>query len=218
MGGDAEIRRALEYEKVRRLLRNERDRLDGGRACADDTDPLAAEIDPLMRPAAGLVPFALERIEAREGRRLRRREAARRHDAEPRRQCVVAIRPNIPTARRFVEYGFRHAGEELDVPPQIETIGDMVDVPQDFRLRCVALRPVPLLLKLIRKRVGIVHALDVAAGAGIAIPIPGAADPLPCLKYAGGEAEATQPVQHVKPGKPGSDDNRVDLALDARHR
>jgi hypothetical protein len=217
VGGDAEIRRALEDEEMSSLLRDQRDRLDRGGAGADDGDPLAAEVDALMWPVAGLVPFALEPIEPREGRRLRCREAARRHDREPRRDFVAAVRPNSPAGRRFVECGFGHAGRELDVAPQVEPVGDMVDVFQDFRLRRVALGPAPFLLEIVRERVGIIHAFDVAARAGIPVPVPGAANAVPRLEDPGREPQSAQPVQHVEPGKPGSDDNRVHFSPHARH-
>src|SRR4030095_11159645 len=58
------VRGALEYGEVGRLLSNDRDRLHCGGAGSDDPDALAREVDPLLRPATGEVPVALERIEA----------------------------------------------------------------------------------------------------------------------------------------------------------
>jgi hypothetical protein len=72
-----------------------------------------------------------------------------------------------------------HPGLELDVAPQVVAVGDVVGVFQDLGLGGVALGPLPFLLELGRELVGILHALDVAARAGIAVPVPGAAD-APC--------------------------------------
>ena len=80
----------------------------------------------------------------------------------------------------LVEHGAFDAGVELDVGAQIEPVRDVVGVFQDFRLRRVALAPVPFLLQFVGERIGILHAFDVAARAGIAVPVPGAADARPC--------------------------------------
>jgi hypothetical protein len=189
VGGNAEIGRALKDVEVSRLLRDERDRLDRGGAGADHRDALAPEIDAVMRPVARLVPFPLEAIEPRKGRRLRRRETPRRHDAEPRRDFVAAIGSDSPLTCCFVEYGFGDAGRELDVAPQVEPVRDMADIFQDLRLRRVALGPLPFLLQRLRKRVGIIHALDITARAGIAVPIPRTANAVARLEDANREPE-----------------------------
>ncbi|MEJ7720541.1 MAG: hypothetical protein WKF58_08890 [Ilumatobacteraceae bacterium] len=85
-----------------------------------------------------------------------------------------------------------HLRVELDVPAEIEPVGDVVGVAQDLGLRGVALAPLPLLLQVVVERVRVVHALDVAAGAGIAVPVPGAADVGGRLERAHGEALAPQ--------------------------
>ena len=90
----------------------------------------------------------------------------------------LAVGGRRPTTAigRLVEHGALDAGVELDVRPQVEAVGDMVGVFQNLRLRRVALAPVPFLLQFFGERIGILHALDVAARAGIAVPVPGAAD------------------------------------------
>ena len=49
-----------------------------------------------------------------------------------------------------------------------------------------------------RERVRVVHALDVAAGAGVAVPVPGAADAAARLVDPRRQAEAAQAVEHVQ--------------------
>ena len=78
--------------------------------------------------------------------------------------------------RLLVEYGRDNAGIEHNIAAQVVTVGNVVDVAQDFRLRAIALRPMPFLLQVRIERVGIFQTLDVAAAARITIPVPGAAD------------------------------------------
>ena len=61
-----------------------------------------------------------------------------------------------------------------------------------------------------RERVGVLHALDVAARAGVAVPVPGAADAAARLEHPRREPEPPQPVQHVQAGEAGADDDRVE--------
>ena len=123
----------------------------------------------------------------------------------PRSVAIVHCRVGL------VERRGRHAGRELDVAAQVEAVGDVVDVAQDLGLRGVALGPLPLLLQLVGERVGVVHALDVAARARIAVPVPGAADAVARLEDARRQPEPAQAVEHVEPGEPRADDDRVDV-------
>ena len=85
----------------------------------------------------------------------------------------------------------------------------MIQVPEDLGLRRVALAPGPLLLELLGERVRVGHALDVAAGTGVAVPVPGAADVRGGLDAESGHAELAQPVEHVEAGRACPDDDRV---------
>ena len=60
-----------------------------------------------------------------------------------------------------------------------------------------------------RPRVGVRHALDVAARAGIAVPEPRPADAARLVDHEHREADLAQPVQEVQPGDAGTDDDRV---------
>ena len=93
---------------------------------------------------------------------------------------------------------------------QVEPVRHVVDVLQNFRLGGVPLGPVPFLLELVRERVRVVHALDVAARARVAVPVPGAADALARLEDPHREPEPAQAVEHVEPREPGTHDDRVD--------
>ena len=114
----------------------------------------------------------------------------------------------------LVEGSRRDAGVERDVPAQVETVGDMVGVGEYLGLRRVFLRPVPLLVEFFREREGILHALDVAARAGIAVPVPGAADAAAGFIDPRGKAESAQAVQHVHAGETRADDDGVENRIE----
>src|SRR5690606_8363009 len=80
----------------------------------------------------------------------------------------------------------------------------------------IALRPFPFLLQLVRELIRILHALDIAARARIAVPVPGAADPASGLEHPCREAEAAKPVQHVHAREPRADDDHVEVDRAAR--
>ena len=176
VGRDRIARRALEDGEVRGLLGDQRDRLDRRRSGADHRDALAGEVDAAVRPAPGVIGLARERVAAREVGHVRGRQAARRHDQEARGDAP-AIGLDRPAALGVAPVRGAHARVELDVAAQIEAVGDVLDVAQDLGLGRVALAPLPFLLELLRELIGVFEALDVAARAGIAVPVPGAADP-----------------------------------------
>src|SRR6267378_1396304 len=93
-----------------------------------------------------------------------------------------------PAVLGLVEDGRMHWRIELNVAAQLEAVGDVVSVAEDLRLRRIPLGPNPLLLQLLRKLVGILHALYVAARAWVAVPIPGAADAASGLEDTHGKA------------------------------
>src|SRR4029077_9833958 len=143
---------------------------------ADDADTESGEIDPFMRPFAGVIDRALEILAAFERDMVGRREAAYRHDAEFGRHAVAAIGRDAPAFVALVEGRRGNARVEQDMPAQVEAVGDVIGVAQNLRLRRVLLRPIPLLVELFGERERILHAFDVATRAGIAVPVPGAAD------------------------------------------
>ena len=210
--GHAEVRRALEHHQGGGLAGDDRDRLDRGGAGADDADALAGEVHLRVRPVAGVIGRAREALQTREGRDPGGRQTSGRHDAEAGRHAVAAIRLDLPPVRRLVEARRGHPRLELNVAPEIEAVGDVLDVPQDLGLGGVPLRPVPFLLELVGEGIGVVHALDIAAGAGVAVPVPGAADAAARFVDPRGQAEAAQAVQHVQAGEPGADDDGVEVA------
>src|SRR6266446_6485211 len=87
----------------------------------------------------------------------------------------------------------------------------MVRVAENFRLRGKQLAPLPVLLQLLREAERILHALDVAARAGIAVPVPSAAHAAARLKGAHGKTKLAQAMQQIKAGEAGAGYEDIDL-------
>src|SRR6185312_6726394 len=90
-------------------------------------------------------------------------------------------------------------------------VGDEAEIAEDFRLRCVFLRPLPRALQLGIERVAVVDGLDIAACAGIAVPVPGAADVAGLLDHNSREAGLAQAMQEIEAGKAGANHGDIDL-------
>src|ERR1700681_2456255 len=158
-----------------------------------------------------MIPLPLEALQTRVVRRPRRRKIARSHDAKARGRGIIFISLHRPGARLPIEGRLLDPSVELDVAPEVKAVGHMVDVTQDLRLRAVALRPMPFLLQLVGKGIGILHAFDVAATPWIAVPVPGAADAGTGLEGAHSEAEFAQSINRVETADSGADDNRIEF-------
>ena len=103
----------------------------------------------------------------------------------------------------------RHRAVELHVAAQVEFVGDEVEIFQRVGLRREMFLPVPFLQQLLRKRIAVGPAFGIEARAGIAVPVPGAADIAAGLEYPRRHAELAQAIKHEHAGNPGADDDRV---------
>ena len=198
---------------MRRLLGDLRDGLDGRGPRADHRDPLAGEVDALVRPRAGVVALAGEGVDARELRGVRRGQTAHRGDQEAGRGGAAVRQPDVPAiAFRGVDGG-DYPRVELDVPAQVHLVGDEFQVAEDLRLGGVALRPVPLAEDLLGHAVAehVVDALAVAAGARVAIPVPGAAYAAALFVHPDGQPLPAQRMQHVQAGEARAHHDRVEF-------
>ena len=88
--------------------------------------------------------------------------------------AVADLQP--PQIARLVEARRLDLAVELHVLAQVELVGDVVEVAQVLRLAGEPFLPVPLVEQLLRERVAVGVALRVEAGAGVAVPVPGAAE------------------------------------------
>src|SRR5262249_48928478 len=106
---------------------------------------------------------------------------------------------------------------ELDVGFEVEAFGAVLKIAQDLILLWIAFGPVPLLQQVFVERVAINVAVRIAARARIAIPVPGAADPVAGLEHSDVQVElVAQRVKHVHAGKAGTDDNGIEVGSLAR--
>src|SRR5436853_192822 len=78
-------------------------------------DPLAGDVVAVVRPVARVLPLSLDGLDAIDLGHLGVGQAARGHDAEPRRDPVAAVRLDRPAARGLVEARRGHPRLELDV-------------------------------------------------------------------------------------------------------
>jgi hypothetical protein len=94
----------------------------------------------------------------------------------------VGLGPNPPAVGDLVIMRHRDTGVKLDVPRQIETVGDMVEVTRDLRLTGIALGPHPFTLQVGGESVPLDVAFGIAPRAGIAVPVPCAAHAFVCFQ------------------------------------
>src|SRR5439155_14753164 len=105
----------------------------------------------------------------------------------------------------------RNDALELDVAPQVELVGDMVQIALGLGLAGEVLLPVPLVQQFLGKRVAVGPAFRIKTCARIAVPVPGAADAGAALEHPHLQAEFAQLVGLVEAGDAGADDDRVEL-------
>lgn len=156
-----------------------------------------------------MVPAPFEAFQTKVIRPPRCRKIARRHDAISGGGDLPLIRFHRPDVRLAVEDNLLDPGVELDLAPKVEAVGDVIDVTQDLGLRAVALRPKPFLLQLVGEGIRVFQALDVAAAARIAVPVPCAANPAAGLEAADFEPERAQTMDRVEAADAGAHDDRV---------
>ena len=158
-----------------------------------------------------MVLGALERLGAGDRRLVHLGQAAGGRNQVAGGDRGAVRRVDDPAVAALVEAAPLHAGAELHVAAQVETVRDVIEVALELRLGGEPLGPVPIPLEFLGERVAVVPALDVAAGAGIAVPVPRPADAVALLEQPHREPQAAQPVQHVQPGRPRPDDDRVEV-------
>jgi hypothetical protein len=165
VGGDGEVRGALEDRQRGGLLGDQRDGLHARGPGADHADPLAGQVHAPVRPAAGEVHLAAEPVGAGDVEVLGHRQAARGHHVVARGQPRSGVGADAPEPGRLVPRGLGDPGAEPDVAAQVVALGHELQVAQDLRLGGVLLRPGPGRLELGVEPEGVVGGGDVAARA-----------------------------------------------------
>ena len=87
----------------------------------------------------------------------------------------------------------------------------MVRVAKDLGLRGELLGPLPFLLEFLVEGERVVEAANVAACAGVAVPVPRATDAAGSVEHTGVESEPAEAVEQVHPRKTGADNDDVEL-------
>src|SRR5262249_53505808 len=122
---------------------------------------------------------------------------------------IAALEHDLPAVPGLVIGGRGDPALELDVAPQVERVGDVLQVAQRLRLRGEMLTPVPSLQDLRREGVSVRVALRIEPRPGIAIPVPRAAHALAGLEDPDGQAELSETMELVHAGHAGADDDGV---------
>ena len=216
-------RRALEHVHVLRRLRERRHRLDAAGTDADDPDDLVGQVREVRvvrsTPRVLVVPPrrverpALEAVHPRDRRQLHEVEDAGRVDEVTRADLVAAIGADHPTRRALVPFARVDAGVEQRVVDQSVLRRDCVEVAPDLVTeRVPRLRDVVHLLEHGHVDVR----LDVAHHAGVAVPVPGAADAAGLVdQHDLAQTGVAQLGPHDDARHPGADDRHVHV-LDHR--
>ena len=205
---------ALEHGEVAGDLGQLGDGLHARRAVADDADAAALELDALLGPEAALHDLAGEGVEAGPVGAVGRRQPAGRHHAEAGAQLLAGLGVDDPGVGGLVEGHGGDAGLEADVAAQVVAVGDVVEVALDLGLGGEVLAPLPLLLELRVEPERVLEARDVAARAGVAVPVPGAAHARRPLEHHHAEAALAQHLQGVEAGHAGPHDDDVRVERD----
>src|SRR5262249_4379846 len=128
------------------------------------------------RPPTGDVDLAGEAAGAFDIGRLRQRQATAGHHVVPASHLLTAVGREAPALLALVPSRGGDAGGELDVGAQAVAVGHEAEILEHLRLGGVLLRPGPVAFQLRVEAVRLVRGGDVAARAGIAVPVPGPAD------------------------------------------
>ena len=111
----------------------------------------------------------------------------------------------------------RDPGAELDVATEVVLVGDVVQVPQDLGLGGVLLRPLPVARPVRIEAEHVVDAGDVDAGAGVAVPVPGAADVVAGLEDAHRMTREPKTVRGVQTGEAGAHNHNIRVGVFISH-
>jgi hypothetical protein len=193
------------------VARDGRRDLHAARPGADDGHPLPGEAHRLPRPPARMVGLTREGRAAGHVRVLRHRQHARRAAEAPRPDLEAVGGPRRPRRRGLVPGRRGHLAAQADVPAQAEPVDHVVEVRLGLRLRGELLRPVPLLPQVFGEEVPVGVALRVEPAAGVAVPVPGAADAVALLQQPHRVAGRAGPVQLVEAEDAGADDHQIDV-------
>ena len=207
----APIGRALKNRERSNLRSNGLDHLHTGRTRANHCHALTREADGFMWPAIGMEGLAVEAFNARNAWQRIGRKRAKRGDQEAAVMLCARIKCDCPALRSFIEMRAHDAAIELDMAAQIEPIRHMLQITQSFGLRGEMLAPAPFLQQLIGKGIAVGIAFGIKPRAGVAVPIPGAAQIAAGFEHLDAIAKLPQAIQLIQAGNAGADDDDIGL-------
>ena len=152
---------------------------------------------------------ALETLDTLPVRKLGCGQAARGHDQVTSGDALAVVQRHLPLTGGLIPMRGRHARVEADVAVQVEALGDVFQIAQDFRLCGIAFGPDPVRFQFAGERIAVFHTRDVAACARVAVPVPSAADAARRFDDFRVEAERAQFVQQIQPAEAGTDNDNV---------
>ncbi len=211
-------RRALEHEQLLCAGAEMRHALDGCGTGSDDADALVGELveatvgvaaGVVVVPSTGVERVTLEGGDAVDAGKLRTMQWPARHHDVARSHRVTAIGGDDPPMVGVVPTHAGHLGLETGVSVQVEVLADRLAVREDLGgLGVLLLRHVPDLLQQREVHVR----LDVARGAGIAVPVPGSAEVAALLDQADVvDARLAEPSAGEESAEAAADDQYLDL-------
>ena len=142
---------------------------------------------------------------------LRDGERADRRDEPAGARAMPVLRLDLPGEPVLVPGRADDPRPEPDIAAQVELVGDEVHIAQGFGLGREMLAPIPLLKQFPGEGEAVAVALGIEARAGIAVPVPGAADIAAGLEHPHPEAEFPEPVKLVEAGNARADHDGVML-------
>ena len=207
----APIGRPLKDREGANLRSNGLDHLHTGRPRANHRHALAREAHGFMWPAIGMEGLASKAFNARDARQRISGKRAKGGDQEAAVMLSARIQRHCPALRGFIEMRAHDAAIELDMAAQIEPVCHVLQIAQCFGLRGEMLAPAPFLQQLIGKGIAVGVAFRIKPRAGVAIPIPGAAQIAAGLEHLDAIAKLPQAIELVKARNAGADDDHIGL-------
>ena len=211
-------RRALEHEQFLRRCSEVGHALHRGGTGADDADALVGQAhETAVRIAARVVvvpptrveAVALERLDPFDAGQLRAMQRTARHDDVPGLHRIAAIRRHDPAAGGVVPAHLGHLGLEAGVSIEIEVAADRLAVREYLGgLGVLLLRHVSDLLE--QRQIDV--RLDITCSAGIAVPVPGAAEVAAFLDHTDAvDTGFAQASAGEEPAESAADDQHLDF-------
>ena len=174
--------------------------------------PLGVATGIVVVPAAGVEGMALEGGDAWDTRQLWPIERSVGHGHELGSDGVTPVGVNNPASARVVPAHLAHPGLEAGVLVQVVVAGDGLAVFED--LGCVRIFVFRDVVQLLEQRQVAIR-LDVAHGAGVAVPIPRAAEVTGLLNHPEVvEAGLAQPSAHEQTAETAADDSHLHLVVE----